>query len=174
MQMMKKIVRGMLILVALSMMITPCFAGHMGPMRGSLDRSQIALGGIAIGTTQSAVRNIYGSPTSIVRTSPACPVYKYGSSFRICFIPGSELGMSEMGAYIISTTANNGIATPDGITVGMTPKTLNDVYGAADRIENNRDGSKEYQYWDKDNDCTALYFLVRDGVIRSITCYYYV
>lgn len=169
--MMKKIMRNILVVVIWAMMITPCFAGHMGPMRGSLDKSQIALGGVAIGSTKSMVRSIYGVPTSVGRNGS---LYNYGSSFKIWFIPGSELGMAEPGAYTIVTTANNGIATPAGVTVGMTPDVLDDVYGTADRVEDNRDGSAEYQYWDKDNTCTALYFLVRDGVIRSITCYYYV
>ena len=139
-------------------------------MRGSLDRSRIALGGITIGSTKAAVRHIYGEPTSVEKNGW---LYRYGSSFRIKFIPGSELGMADDGAYTIVTTANNGIATPDGVTVGMAPKVLDDVYGPADRVNDNRDGSTDYEYWDKDYHATVLCFRVRDDVIRSIICYYY-
>lgn len=139
-------------------------------MRGTMDRRQIALGGITIGTTKAAVRHIYGTPTSVEENGL---LYIYGTSFKIWFNPGSERGLTEAGAYTIVTTANNGIATPRGVTVGMTPKTLDNIYGAADRVEDNHDGSTDYEYWDKDYHATVLCFRVRDDVIRSIICYYY-
>ena len=140
-------------------------------MRGTIDKSQIALGGITIKSTKDYVRSIYGTPTKIENNGL---LYKYGDSFSIKFIRGTEFGMMEPAAYDIVSSAPNGISTPAGISVGMRVENVFNAYGEPDNIEEYKNGKILYEYWDAQYYKISLGFLVSNGKIIQIECYYYV
>ena len=71
-------------------------------MVGNVPDSEASLGGITLGNKMSYVRSIYGEPTEQHRTKT----------------------IEE-----IVTTANNGISTPRGVTVGIPKATVDALYG---------------------------------------------
>lgn len=75
--------------------------------------SEFAIGGITIGSSADYVQAIYGEPTHISDKVPNAEggysySYAYGSSFYIFFDANTNF-----------STANNGLTTPAGLTVGM-------------------------------------------------------
>ena len=61
-------------------------------------------------------------------------------------------------------TKNNGIGTPDGVTVGMNASVITDIYGEPDRVFNNQN----YVY--NDETSYALVFKTQNGKIISVGC----
>ena len=92
-----------------------------------LQRSDIALGGLMVGTTRAQVEAIYGAPTARTepRMSPALDEmmdeYTYGTSFKVIFIKDTVM--------YLNTNAHNGIATPAGVTVGDPAERVMQTYG---------------------------------------------
>ncbi len=86
-----------------------------------VDKSEFAIGGVPVGTSMDEVRQIYGEPTKIElqpdnRAFEDVEIWTYGESFTINFTRstnGSKI------AYLIKTTADNGLITPSGFTVGQ-------------------------------------------------------
>lgn len=98
----------------------------------ALPMNRLALGGIQIGASFERVRSIYGSPNNIKRLvsrdlrfwdGNSGEVWSYGNSFEITFIDGT--------ARLITSKANNGIKTADGISVGDDAGKLWRTYGRA-------------------------------------------
>lgn len=100
-----------------------------------LSSSQTALGGITVLEPISSVIGTYGTPSYSEGTE-----IKYGNPATVIIYKTSEYAINEgMGNRTpivgsITVTANNGFATPDGITVGMDVSTLENVYGSADKV----------------------------------------
>ena len=100
--------------------------------------SEVALGGIKLGSSPEYVKSVYGEPTSYDYGAGNSIIYNYNGTFKIMFSSGKYM-------YWMETTANNGITTPSGIAVGMNASVLN-KYGEAyyDRFEN---GVRKKAFW---------------------------
>lgn len=87
--------------------------------------SVAALGGIRPGNNMIAVKRIYGMPnhreTSYNTDGDILKVWIYGDSFYIYFYRDTVV--------LLKTTANNGIKTPAGFTVGTRKETIYNAYG---------------------------------------------
>ena len=96
-------------------------------MTGPVPDSEASLGGITLGSPMSYVRSIYGAPTDRVPTKDYIRQDAfsniYGNSFYVIEYPKNS-SVEEL--YV---TANNGIATPLGITVGVPKSTVDTLYG---------------------------------------------
>lgn len=93
---------------------------------GRISMSEVSLGGISIGSSMDYVRSVYGEPTKIKTESTpyqSWSYYRYGDSVEIAVLDNDNT------VHKIQVTANNGFATPAGVTVGMDRKTLYSVYG---------------------------------------------
>lgn len=127
--------------------------------------NRIALGGIELGATPERIRSIYGTPDGIKKLAGrdlsfwggnSGEFWLYGDLFGITFIDGHAL--------LITSSAKNGIKTPDGISVGDSAEKLYRTYGRAAKCGANKDG-KLYSY---KNGHRILSFTVRDDKIISI------
>lgn len=108
---------------ALSMMVVgTCLAYTFGPVPAS----EASLGGITLGSPMSYVRSVYGEPTETAwgkdRLNQDAKSYRYGKGFFIL-----ERLYDNTVAELM-TSANNGIATPMGITVGVPKSTVDQLY----------------------------------------------
>lgn len=108
---------------ALSMMVvSTCLAYTFG----SVPASEASLGGITLGSPISYVRSVYGDPTETAwgkdRLNQDAKSYRYGKGFFIL-----ERLYDNTVAELM-TSANNGIATPMGITVGVPKSTVDALY----------------------------------------------
>ena len=89
--------------------------------------SEMYLGGLTVGSTVEYMKKLYGKPTE-----PFVGVhghYEYGDSVII------HHDVIEERLYGIIVKANNGWATPAGLTVGMNISTALDLYGNPDYTE---------------------------------------
>ena len=95
-------------------------------MVGKVPDSEASLGGITLGNTMSYVRSVYGEPTEPAwgkdRLNQDAKSYRYGKGFFIL-----ERLYDNTVAELM-TSANNGIATPMGITVGVPKSTVDQLY----------------------------------------------
>ena len=129
-----------------------------------LQSSDIALGGIMVGTPRSEVEAIYGAPTE--RTEPVkgamfgemMDTYTYGTSFQVIFVKDTAM-------YVI-TTAHNGIATPAGVRVGDPSDKVMRTYGKPHRYTQNESGKESFVYRDARE--VAIVFSAENGVITRI------
>lgn len=156
--------------VIVASLCVTCFA--------QLSSSQTALGGITLLEPISSVTNTYGTPSQSDKYE-----IKYGSPATVIIYKTSERIINEgMGGSTtpivgsIKVTANNGFATPAGITVGMNVSTLENVYGHADKVY---PASRAPYTVPKNIDCNEVYiyfgahahnfaFYVKNGKIVGI------
>lgn len=127
-------------------------------------RSELSLGGISIFSTVDYMKSIYGQPDSVRDNgSTKMPVYTYayGKSVTITSCGGRY-------THVISVSANNGWATPAGVTVGMDISVLNRVYGNADRVWT-KGSYKFYEYKATRDGLLYLTFKTKKGIIKGIT-----
>ena len=129
-----------------------------------LQRSDIALGGLMVGTTRAQVEAIYGAPTARTepRMSPALDEmmdeYTYGTSFKVIFIKDTVM--------YLNTNAHNGIATPAGVTVGDPAERVMQTYGKPWRDTKYEDGRENLVYRDPYD--IAIVFRTEQGKITYI------
>ena len=129
-----------------------------------LQRSDIALGGLMVGTTRAQVEAIYGAPTARTepRMSPALDEmmdeYTYGTSFKVIFIKDTVM--------YLNTNAHNGIATPAGVTVGDPAERVMQTYGKPWRDTKYEDGRENLVYRDPYD--IAIVFRTEQGEITYI------
>ena len=129
-----------------------------------LQRSDIALGGLMVGTTRAQVEAIYGAPTARTepRMSPALDEmmdeYTYGTSFKVIFIKDTVM--------YLNTNAHNGIATPAGVTVGDPAERVMQTYGKPWRDTKYEDGRENLVYRDQYD--IAIVFRTEQGKITYI------
>lgn len=138
-----------LIFMLISLVCSVCFA--------EIPRSEVALGGVPLGSTPEYVKSIYGEPSSYDRGAGDSIIYNYNGTFKIMFASGKYM-------YWLETTANNGITTPSGVAVGMNASILN-KYGEVyyDRIEN---GIRYKAFWAQGR--VVLIFGISNNKIISI------
>ena len=125
----------------------------------AVDKSAVALGGVAPGMDFAAVKALYPDMRQIDDDS-----YSLGNGFVIEL---SERNRNIVEEVKVSGGANN-IETPAGLRVGSSAFALNDAYGKADKVDKDRYDT-EYKYYTADRSL-KLEFKVIDGVITKITC----
>ena len=89
--------------------------------------------------------------------------------------PSSNLGYDHFraqaqgnGARRLTTTADNGIKTSDGVGVGMLVSKLYDVYGTPNYIRKDKDATRYWYYWEKSG-YTYFTFTAKSGKIVEIS-----
>lgn len=92
-----------------------------------LPNSEFSLGGLCVGTgcTLDYAESIYGEP-QLVSSGSFSNTYKYGDSVTL---KGWRDRQNVVHINSISVTANNGWATPAGLTVGMDISVAKRLYG---------------------------------------------
>ena len=98
----------------------PCIVGTLAP-------NQVALGKVHIHDSPEQVVHYWKAATH-VRGHGKWLTYTYGKTFGVRFHQGGY-SRQDYGASEVSTIAPNGIATPAGITVGMSDQILQQKYG---------------------------------------------
>ena len=124
---------------------TLCFA--------AVDGGKIAIGGISPGMSETEFVNAFGQPQRRDGDDRFYPTFKVEVEYGI---------VKEI------STLSNTITTPDGVRVGLAADILNSTFGAADKVDNERDGV-EYEYYSTDG-TKKIEFKVVNGVIAKITC----
>ncbi|MBR1646495.1 MAG: hypothetical protein IJ685_06930 [Selenomonadaceae bacterium] len=119
----------------------------------AVDGGKIVLGAVAPGMSESDLLNAFGQPQS-----------KNGDDWTY---PTFEVEV-EHGIVTEVSTRSETIITPDGVRVGLAAESLNSTFGAADKVDNERDGV-EYEYYSTDG-TKKIEFKVVNGIISKITC----
>lgn len=135
-----------------------------GPIPNPIPQSDLAIGGITTGVSESYVKKIYGEPNDITYDSDgyrdgSVKKFNYGNSFFISF--------SKYGAFQIESTANNGLKTPAGFTVGDPISKVKQYYGSGhyQEITGDEPGVRCNFNWYK----YITFWTDRKGKIKRIT-----
>ena len=118
-----------------------------------------AIGGITTGSSTEYTKSIYGEPGEI-RSSEEnqnAETWYYGDTFQIDFVDGIASAVVSSGA--------NGLATPDGITVGMKKKNMTSKYGRPQHTD--KYGKRAIYSYQAENGA-KMTFVIRDGIISEI------
>ena len=123
----------------------------------SSDRA--AIGGITISSDADYIRSIYGEPNQIRKSedNQNAETWHYGDTFQIDFVDGITSSVVSSGA--------NGLATPDGISVGMKKKSMRSKYGKAHHAD--KYGKRAIYSYQVDNNANMV-FVTRDEIITEI------
>ena len=135
-----------------------------GPV-GHLTAAQLKLAGISATDTKAFVENVYGKPAKVFRQGL---VYIYGDSLRVKFF--DQKANSQI--WDIKIIADNGLATADGVKVGMKIDVMKQKYGEPDRLEKGTKGTVYTYHGAGKEALKSLSFYVRDGIIRSIALHW--
>lgn len=142
------------------MLVMTCVASAAG----RISMSEVSLGGISIGSSMDYVRSVYGEPTKIKTDKTpyqSWSYYRYGNSVELAVLDNDNT------VHEIQVTANNGFATPAGVTVGMDRNTLYSVYGRP--MSSNSTGC----FYSASADCGLTFtFNSRTGKITKIVASY--
>lgn len=118
-------------IVFISLMAIFCFAITLSTFANStryIGNDEIAIGGITLTSTEEYVQSIYGVPDNVEYNDNAVwgntHTARYGNSF---FITYSNTG----GVISVKTTANNGLKTPAGFTVGQSIYSVTEYYSSS-------------------------------------------
>jgi hypothetical protein len=151
-----------------------CTAGLAPTALAWLPPSGVAIGGVGLGTTPRQVKKIYGEPTDSRRVysksdGAYITQYIYGNSYSITFyeLPGGSY------ADFVNCSADNGLATPAGVLVGMAESVLTSVYGKPDaKAEDPTSHITRYVYKASGGRGEELIFLVQNGkIVNMSACY---
>lgn len=128
-------------------------SGNSSPINDRSKRiplDELRLGDIGIGDSLDYVKSIYGEPTQIGKKGKnylydGLYGYEitYGDSFKLDII--DENDGREIITNVVST-ANNGLALPNGIKVGSPVGDIFKSFGMPWRTNSNKDGNKSYVY----------------------------
>lgn len=137
-----------LVIFAWVVMSSMCFASMNAEYLTSM-----SMGGVQIGNSEEYVRSIYGEPERIEyskdhngtnKYGSTVYTYIYGDSFRILFCGNNRLPM-RVGEIV--STANNGIRTEAGLSVGDTESTITELYGTENmKTRHDKGGVIKYYY----------------------------
>ena len=137
-----------LLIFSLVTMSSTCFANMTAEYLGSM-----SIGGVQMGNSEEYVRSIYGKPDRIEyeknldgtnSQGSTAYTYIYGGTFKILFCGNNAVPMS---VGEISSSANNGIRTEAGLSVGDTESTITNLYGAENlKTYHEKDGVIKYVY----------------------------
>ncbi len=162
--------RLVLFILALALMSSTCFASMTAEYLTSM-----SIGGITLDSSEEYVRSIYGDPDRIEydrnlngtnRQGSTVYTYIYGNSFKILFCGNNHIPMS---AGEIISTANNGIKTEAGLSVGDNESRIAELYGTDNRyIYHEKDGVIRYSYTIGKGFGRAFTAYVRHGKIIKI------
>ncbi len=122
-----------------------------------LNADQAAIGGITIGSNENYIKSIYGEPNNIFKREGNAQSWFYGDSFIIDFVDGKVSSIISSGA--------NGLSTPDGISVGMTKKSLKTKYGNPNHSENYK--KRSIQTYEIDENIKMI-FVIKNKTISEI------
>lgn len=151
------------IYILMSMLLTTsiCIAAA-----NEIPKSDLQIGGIALGNTEDYVRSIYGEPTSITYTERSA----FGRMKNLCYGDSFYIHLGQDGRAVnIETTADNGLKTPPGFTVGMPLAQVEEYYGDVGYV-GTQQGKRIHRYqavW-------GMYMMYRadkDGNIEFISVY---
>ena len=124
--------------------------------------SAAALGGIRPGAKTVAVQRIYGMPNN---REDACTgdgerleVWTYGDSFAIYFMGDTVV--------LLKTTANNGVKTPAGFSVGSNINAIYNLYGPP--FVDQRPSA----LWYRTSDGVDLVYMFEGNTCSEIRCGY--
>lgn len=137
-----------------------------------LDVYKQAIGGINLNSSPEYIKSIYGEPTSEEKRYNYTELV-YGDSFRILYNNTIQRSIK------VETTADNGIGTDSGVTVGMSESVIIDlygdpsIYGASNRkyTRTTKDGVTTYTYGVPKSGGDMLVFKTQSGKIISIGIY---
>lgn len=133
----------------------------MGSMASAtVPDSALTVGGIEYGASEAYVLSVYGTPTEReVKKNPifagAVEEIEYGDSFELLLVNGA--------VRHVEVSRHNGLATADGVEVGMDASVLEAKYGKPDRIHGD-----EYIYLSESDPEVGLVFEVENGRIDEI------
>ena len=160
-----RIIKKLLMVFCLFMV---CASGTEAAMSSTLPQNEFSLGGISPEMTVNEVLDIYGSPTSIDNKGDL--VYDYGGTVKIFFWKNCYKDSNEYEVQSVTTTANNGFATPAGLRVGMSYSEMVALYKKHPVAAGPKIGKEQgYYYYGKDG--IRLLVTVADDKIISIKCY---
>lgn len=123
----------------------------------SMVGKKIAFGDVKPGVTFDEAKVILGEPVSVIEDDK----YYFDNGLLV------EINDKSIVDEISSREA--GVATADGVEVGMMDYALNEHCGPADAIEQNDDGEVEYKYFSGDKKSQLIY-KTRNGLITEIIC----
>ena len=140
--------RFFVLVFALMILSSTCFAGMNAEYLTSM-----TIGGVQIGSSEEYVKSIYGEPARIDydrnlngtnNQGSTAYTYIYGGSFKILFCGNNTIPM-QVGEII--STANNGIKTEAGLSVGDNESRIKALYGTENlNIYHDKDGVIKYVY----------------------------
>ena len=155
---------------ALVMLSSTCFASMNAEYLTSM-----SIGGIQIGSSEEYVKSIYGEPKRIEydrslngtnNQGSTAYTYIYGDTFKILFCGNNTIPMQ---AGEIISTANNGIKTEAGLSVGDNESRIIALYGTENmNTYHDKDGVIKYVYTIGKGFGTAFTVFVRHGKIIKI------
>lgn len=153
-----------LLLAILCISTTTCFAY-------GIPRNDMAIGGIAYGTSMDYVKQIYGTPTKITYAdgewhTGKLIVYNYNDKFIVS-------GSVRTNTVVSIVCTEKGLSTPGGLAVGMKYDIVKKIYGNGGRmdllVKRPSDGYKYYYYSNATNE---IQFIVdKQGIIQKIFIY---
>lgn len=145
-----------------------CASGTEAAMSSTLPQNEFSLGGVRPEMTVHEVLDMYGSPTSIENKGKL--VYDYGGTVKILFWQNCYKDSNEYEVQSVTTTANNGFATPAGLKVGMSYSEMVALY-KKHPVSAGPNNGKEAGYYYYGKDGMRLLITVADDKIISIKCY---
>lgn len=133
--------------------------------KNKLTNSPISIAGVHVEDTQKDVEDKLGKPSYSGATDGPFdgPLieYKYSTNgLNIVFNNGKVVAVN-------SSSSNGGYRTVDGIGVGDSAQKLTQVYGMADNIKHELDGSDIYAY--NDTEYPRIVFCVKNFIITYIS-----
>ena len=153
------------LLLCMAVTIMPCSGAKMTPtMDGTLDKEQVALGGVHPGDTMEQVIALYGEAPRKESASKGMEVHSYeDGSFIITYEWKKVKNIMCMG--------DGNKMTPDSVMMWEDESRLGEVYGMASQIEEHGNGRIVYVYW---GNITAPFqyitFTTVNGSIAQISC----
>ncbi len=161
----------LLLLTMLCVLGTTCLAEKTpnNPTPVPLPQERMALGGIHVGDTSEVVKSILGEPDSqeygySQMTEKKFAIWEYGNSATIHYFEKN----GEYFVQIVKVDADNGLATPDGIKVGMDEKALKKAYGEPYFYIASKNGSAQYRYRNDRYSQVEFVFQAMNGKITNI------
>jgi len=149
--------------------------GFMSQSFAQLPANRIALG-VQLGATFSQVKNVFGVPDRTTKEQVKSEAY--GDFVETTMIYGNEsivVKFYDDNAWRIESNSNNGWATPDGVTVGMSLQGMYDRLGREDFKDVAQSGETLYWYnhdtKSKENRGN-LYIFVKNGRVNRIVIAY--
>ena len=125
----------------------------------NLSDNSFAIGGIFIGGSADYIKGIYGEPNKIIKNQNEqnAETWYYGETFVIYCVDGIANSIVSSGA--------NGLATPEGISVGMKKRQMTSKYGRPNHSD--KFGNRAiYTYQTNKN--LKMIFIVLNGMISEI------